>query len=456
MSRRRHSDSSLFCKARDQNIEESEKKEERFLGEEKYEFVERYLENVHNVHSAMTETSDSGVQTHGAQSELGMEDISGDTHTALFKDLSKEVISEMGNRINADHHTTRRILQSFEIPDHFLRKFGDIFHLFPDTPVKLLRDVCETLQLYDLVELLEKPIPRITKSLRPVLTLDEVRKLGKIDGRPVSHHSRAAVLIFADSEDDSNVKSCESFFKSLNNKSEVTIVQCSDLLKLARKRSDIELFRLNKATAERWDRSIKNVRRGEQWQQVEQQIEMMKLTSQLQMQRQTVEQLEKELEEVEAKEKREEENIKTTASKVIDRWIQRQDEFSFFAVFTFSSVWQSDDVSSKLCLGIPNKTKLVVGDWWTAEKLSETLLVTFPRDTLGFHLGLGQSLTLLLDILNKRWQTLDLVSMMDELKRSAFRQMGGRYPYRGGRLIIITGDTLSSLPRFKREQDKPT
>ena len=85
MSRRRHSDSSLFCKARDQNIEESEKKEERFLGEEKYEFVERYLENVHNVHSATTETSDSGVQTHGAQSELGMEDISGNFHRLLLK-----------------------------------------------------------------------------------------------------------------------------------------------------------------------------------------------------------------------------------------------------------------------------------------------------------------------------------------------------------------------------------
>ena len=201
----------------------------------------------------------------------------------------------MGNRINADHHTTRRILQSFEIPDHFLRKFGDIFHLFPDTPVKLLRDVCEALQLYDLVELLEKPIPHITKSLRPVLTLDEVRKLGKIDGRPVSHHSRAAVLIFADSEDDSNVKSCESFFKSLNNKSEVTIVQCNDLLKLARKRH-------------------------------------------------TVEQLEKELEEIKAKKKKEEENIKTAASKAIDRWIQRQGWCKWIKVLSLRTVPPKRDV----------------------------------------------------------------------------------------------------------------
>jgi len=346
--------------------------------------------------------------------------FSGDTHTVLFKDLSKEVISEMGNRIKADRHTTRRILQSFEIPDHFLRKFGDIFHLFPDTPVKLLRDVCEALQLYDLVELLEKPTPHVTKSLRPVFTLDEVRKLGKIDARPISHHSRAAVLIFANSEDNSNVKSCESFFKSLNNKSEVTIVQCNDLLKFGR--NEMELVSLSRAMAE-------VQRRGEQWHQVEQQIKMMKLTSELRM------------------------NIETAASKAIDRWIQRQDEFSFFAVFNFSSVWQSDDVISKLCSGIPNKTKLVVGDWWSAEKLSETLLVNFCPDTWGFHLGLWQSLTLLLDILNKRWQRLDLVSMMDEFKRSAFRQ-SGRNPYPGER--FLKGDTLSSLPRFKREQDKPT
>ena len=237
--------------------------------------------------------------------------FSGDTHTVLFKDLSKEVISEMGKRINADHHTTRRILQSFEIPDHFLRKFGDIFHLFPDTPVKLLRDVCEALQLYDLVELLEKPTPHVTKSLRPVFTLDEVRKLGKIDARPISHHSRAAVLIFANSEDNSNVKSCESFFKSLNNKSEVTIVQCNDLLKFGR--NEMELVSLSRAMAE-------VQRRGEQWHQVEQQIKMMKLTSELRM------------------------NIETAASKAIDRWIQRQGWCKWIKVLSLRTVPPKRDV----------------------------------------------------------------------------------------------------------------
>jgi len=252
--------------------------------------------------------------------------FSGDNHAVFLKDLSEDLISEMGNRIEADHHAPRCILQSFGIPDLFGRNFRDIFHLYRDTPVKVLRDVCETLQLYDLVDLLEKSIPRVTKSLRPVLTLDEVRKLGKIDDRPISHHhSRAAVLIFADGEVGCNAKSYASFFKSLNNKSEVNIIQCRDCWNLTRERRMKE-FSLRRAKGEiqRLDRSIKKVKRGKQWQQVEQQTEIMKLTSELQMQRQTVERLEKELEEIEAKVWKEGKNAETAASKMIDRWIQRQ------------------------------------------------------------------------------------------------------------------------------------
>ena len=51
--------------------------QERFLGEEKYAFVHRYLENVHEAHSITTLTSDSGIRTPRAPSELGTGDISG-------------------------------------------------------------------------------------------------------------------------------------------------------------------------------------------------------------------------------------------------------------------------------------------------------------------------------------------------------------------------------------------
>ena len=43
------------------------------------------------------------------------------------------------------------------------------------------------------------------------------------------------------------------------------------------------------------------------------------------------------------------------------------------------------------------------------------------------------------EILNKRWQTLDVKSMMSELQRSSFR-------------FMVEKDTLSSVHRFKRKE----
>ena len=117
-------------------------------------------------------------------------------------------------------------------------------------------------------------------------------------------------------------------------------------------------------------------------------------------------------------------------------------------MFDFSSLGPlSYGVIRKPSSGIPNKTKFVVGVWWPTEELSETLQVTFPPLNWLRHFP-----TLLLDILNKRWQTLDLVSMVDEFKRSVFHEISGRNPYLAD-LLVITEDTLSSRPRFKREED---
>ena len=75
--RRRNSDSDLYCKAKDEEIWKTEAKQKRFLGEDKYVFVQRYLENIDDACSYTTLTSDSGIRTHGAPSELGMGDIAG-------------------------------------------------------------------------------------------------------------------------------------------------------------------------------------------------------------------------------------------------------------------------------------------------------------------------------------------------------------------------------------------
>lgn len=88
--RRRNSDSSLYRKPKDTEMGEIGKERERFLGDEKYAFVQRYLENAHEALSALTETTDSGIKTHGAPSELGVEDISGNYGRVLtnFGDLN--------------------------------------------------------------------------------------------------------------------------------------------------------------------------------------------------------------------------------------------------------------------------------------------------------------------------------------------------------------------------------
>ena len=128
------------------------------------------------------------------------------------------------------------------------------------------------------------------------------------------------------------------------------------------------------------------------------------------------------------------------------------DELSFFAVLDLSSVGLlSGGVISKLSSGIPNKTKFV---GWLPKDLSETVDLWFAgRPPLSETLqvvvtpfyGSRKVSMLLLHILNKRWQTLDLVSMMDECRRSALHEMA--------RDLVRITDTLSSLPRFKREEE---
>ena len=102
----------------------------------------------------------------------------------------------------------------------------DIFEVFPDTPVKLFKDVLEALQLYDLVELLEKPQkPRPVRSLRPCLPLQEIEKLRKTtDPRPTTYHSNVAVLIITGVKDH-HTEGIERFFKGLSSKSDVTVFE---------------------------------------------------------------------------------------------------------------------------------------------------------------------------------------------------------------------------------------
>ena len=135
--------------------------------------------------------------------------------------------------------------------------------------------------------------------------------------------------------------------------------------------------------------------------------------------------------------------------------------FSFFSIekFTCVAVFIIHDdeyydtlaalekrVAEKLTL-IPNHTKLVVAgpyEWKSMAEISESLYVTCLD-------GVVSILAPMIEIFNKRWQTLDLISMIRELKRATNKDAGG---YRRARFRTIEVDNLSTLPTFQKKEEE--
>ena len=154
---------------------------------------------------------------------------------------------------------TSRLLSDPTALDRFYRSFGldstkfysrrgqwSITEFFPDTPIKMLKDVFEALKLYDLVELLE----RVTKprTLHPALSLKEIETLEDASNRPTKFYNKAEVLIIQDDEGivGNNVEKIGTFFKTLNSQTQVTTLRMEpreDLL--------LDLFRLSRETQSR-------------------------------------------------------------------------------------------------------------------------------------------------------------------------------------------------------------
>ena len=130
-----------------------------------------------------------------------------------------------------DHDAFKRVLQSFGIrktPLH-LRNFSSIIQFFPDTPVTMLKDVFEALQLYDLLELLEIKWIKPHRSLQLAYTLDEIKKLNGVADLPTTYHSCGAVLIITDDENVSSASAIKTFFTDLDNKSDVTEILTQEI-----------------------------------------------------------------------------------------------------------------------------------------------------------------------------------------------------------------------------------
>ena len=101
-----------------------------------------------------------------------------------------------------------------------------------------------------------------------------------------------------------------------------------------------------------------------------------------------------------------------------------------------------EDILSELMSAITNKLKFVVCPHFenspTYYVLSEALVTAHDYGARTQMLA-PTFVKMLLEILNKRWQTLDVKSMMSELQRSYGGFMG----------TIVT---LSSVHRFKRKE----
>lgn len=139
---------------------------------------------------------------------------------------------ELTSRLH-DKVVLYRFCRSFGVDPDLVYRDRDIRKMFPDTPVTLLKEVFEALNLYDFAEVLEKATKR-RRTLRPALSLKEMEKLANAN-RPTKVYSEVEVLIIdfceaSENAADNDAARAESFFKALNSRNEVTTLT-SDSLK---------------------------------------------------------------------------------------------------------------------------------------------------------------------------------------------------------------------------------
>ena len=153
------------------------------------------------------------------------------TSKLCLKDLSKELTEELTSKLNRNKDILNRFYRSFGLDPDLLHDQLDqrnIGKIFPDTPVKLLKEVFEALKLYDFAEFLEKATK--PRTLRPALPLKEIEKLSIVSNRPTKVYSKAKVLIVdfceaCETSADNDVGKAGSFFKAQNSRNEVTTLK---------------------------------------------------------------------------------------------------------------------------------------------------------------------------------------------------------------------------------------
>ena len=149
-----------------------------------------------------------------------------------------ELTEELTSKLNRNKDVLNRFYRSFGLDPDLLHDELDrrnIGKIFPDTPVKLLKEVFEALKLYDFAEFLEKATK--PRTLRPALPLKEIEKLSDASNRPTKVYSKAKVLIVdvreaCETSADNDIETAGSFFKAQNSRNEVTTLKTDSFKEL--------------------------------------------------------------------------------------------------------------------------------------------------------------------------------------------------------------------------------
>ena len=227
----------------------------------------------------------------------------------------------MDRKLSADRVGLDRVFRFFGLkvdfrPFRHVSCMRQIAHSFPDTPVDLMRQCFEALQMYDLVDLLEKAVKTI--SLRPVLSSGEVETL-RTGNLPTKSHNNVVVLVVNDSADKDLNQKIEGFFKELNSQNDVTVIGSSRSEEKLKEMRDLKRKQMD------WKRKQMHVKQLREMLEIgknhwllddelfKTKFEIARLEKEIAMNKPLVEELLKENEET-----------KTIITSTMDNWIQNQ------------------------------------------------------------------------------------------------------------------------------------
>ena len=243
------------------------------------------------------------------------------------------MVQKLVNSFESDPISLEWLHHSFGL--HYPGQLGRVFKLFPHTPVKLLKDVCEALQLHDVVELLEKERPRI---LRPAFPMKEIEKLSHGRKRPTTFYSKVAALIVDDGTSPTvNVaKRIGSFFEALNSQNAAITITAGPLIGLLEELPQLE-YRVKEMRVDENIEKEKELQVRARMQTADPTaLDKSRLETQLEELRERKEQrtkekanIEKEINQKKDELSQEREKFQRALSSVIDQWVHKEGWLKF-------------------------------------------------------------------------------------------------------------------------------